>query len=435
MSTFKPTVRRISIRRGGRIDSEKLSTFFDQVVDDMLVTAENTTDLSLQITDQAKASHDSDRDLRQRIEQLRQEIEAMRTRDAEDNLNLVYHISMHDSTKFQFLSNSTYATRVAVDTLLGEATVPINAAEPRFFQMSINTGDVIPIEDLSITVTGTFDAGDEQGLINHESGGTVKAGSPARAFNGNNISRWIREVSYDLYSDVTEVMCELTVDLPAGSGGESNVVYIVPAPAGDVDITGVYISPDLGNSFTLVPNFTAVYGSGPKRWIFPVKQVQRLKIRLRQKNWIEEDGKKVFRYGAQEIGLQLLEWDKVYSSSNPINQNHTVVLKQDAPDGYGFNKLSSLSTFPMYTLEDVGARHIHIKASTDEDGTDIIWDSDLDARPQDTSGFDPSEPIETIYFIVTLNYVQTSGGSSSPFFVGTTPVFTGLSFQANVEAL
>lgn len=435
MNTFQPSVRRISIRRGGRIDSDKLSSFTDQVVDDVLTLAENTTDMSNQITEQAQTAQDSDRDLRQRLAQLAAEIEAMRTADAEDNLNIVYHISMHDSDKFQFLSSSSYATRVAVDTLFGEGTVPINAAEPRFFQQAINTGDVIPIEDLTVVVTPTFDAGDGNGVTNHESGGTLDAGTPARAFNGNNVSRWVRTVSYDLYSDVTEVMCELTVDLPAGSGGESNVIYIIPAPAGDVDILGVYTSPDLGNSFTLIPGFVAIDGASAKRWIFPVTQVQRVKIRIRQKNWIEQDGKKVFKYGAQEIGLQLLEWDKVYSSSNPVNQNHTVVLKQTAPEGYAFNKVSSLTSFPMYTLEDVGSRHIHIRIATDEDGTDVIWDSDLDARPQDTSGFDPSTAVETLYFLVTLNYVQASGGSSSPFLVGTTPVFTGLSFQAKVETL
>lgn len=434
MSTFKPSVRRISIRRGGRIESDKLSGFTDQVVDDLVRLAENTTDMSNSITEQAQSAQDADRDLRQRVTQLALEIEAMRMANAEDNLNLVYHISMHDSDKFQFLSNSTYATRVNVDTFFGEATVPINAAEHRFFQQAVSTGDVIAIEDLSVTVTGTFDANDDAGLINHESGGTVSEGTPTRAFNGNNVTRWIRTVSYDLYSDVTEVMCELTVDIPEGSGGESNCVYIVPAPAGDVDILGVYSSPDLGNSFSLLPGFVAIDGAGPKRWIFPVQHVQRLKIRLRQKNWIEQDGKKVFKYGAQEIGLQLLEWDKSYASSNPLNENHTVVLKQKAPEGYAFNKLSSLSTTPMYNLEDVGARHIHIKAATDEDGSDVIWDSDTDALPQNTTGFDPSTPIETIYFIVTLNYVGTSGGSSSPFQVSTSPVFKGLTFQATVES-
>lgn len=433
MSTFYPSVRRISVRRGGRIDSDKLSTFFDQVVNDVTSLGEKTTDLSNQIVDQAVASKDSDRDLRQRVSQLAAEIHAMRIANAEDNLNIVYHISMYDSDHFQFLDDSTYATRVAVDTTFGEATVPINAAEHRFFQLSLNTGDPIPVEDLNVQVTGTFDAGD--GLVNHEAGGTVDPGDPRKAFNGNNVTRWIRSVSYDRYSDVTEVQCELTVDLPDGSGGESNVLYILPYPAGDVDILGVYVSPDLLDSFSLVPGFEEKLGSGAKRWIFPVRQVQRVKVRLRQKNWVEEDGKKVFRYGAQEIGLQLLEWDKTYDSSNTASQNHTVVLFQDAPSGYGFNRITSLTSHPDYTLEDVGSRHIHVRVATDENGDNVIWDSDLDARPQDTTGFVPDSPVTRLYFLVTLNYVQTSGGASSPFLVSTSPVFTGLTFQAKVESI
>jgi len=432
---FKPSVRRMVVRRGGRIDSDKHSVFFDQVVDDIITLGENTTDLQNQILDQAADSKDQSRDLRQRTAQLQAELDAIRVAAAEANTNLVHYISMHDATKFQFLDDSSHATRVSVDTYFGEGTVPINAAESRLFQQTINTGTIIPIEDLGITVTGTFDADDGQGIVNHESEATITTGEPLRAFNGNNVSRWVRKATYPLYNDTTETMCEVTIDVPAGSGGESNVLYVVPAPLGDVDILGVYTSPDLSNSFSLVPGFSVVNGAGPRRWIFPVRTVQRIKIRFRQRNWVEEDGMKVFKYGAQEIGLQLLEWDKTYSSSNPLDQNHTVVLKQDAPDGYGFNSLKSLTTTPDHALEDAGLRHMHVKVTTDADGTDVIWDSDLDALPQDTSGFAPSSAATTLYFLVTLNYVATSGGATGPFLVGTTPVFNGLGFQATVEAV
>lgn len=433
--SFNPSSRRISIPRGGRIDSQKLLTLFDQVVDDFVSVAEDSADLHSSVLNQALASQAEDRELRQRIAQLESDIESLRVRDAEDSLDLVYNVSMFDSTRHDFLSTSLAANRPAINTLYGEATVPINAADSRLFQQAVNTGSVIPIEDLSVTVTGTFDAGDGNGVTNHETGGTVYDDSSLNAFNGNNTSRWIRKVSYPLYSDVTEVMCEVTVDVPAGSGAESNVVYVHPAPAGDVDILGVYVASDLSGSFTLVPGFAEKNGAGPTRYIFPVRYVQRVKVRFRQRNWIEEDGKKVFRYGAQEIGLQLLEWDKTYSSSDPLNENHTLVLKQDAPDGYGFNRLKSVTTDPLFTLEDSGKRHVHIKACEDAAGTTVIWDSDVDALPQSGAGFTPSSTIETIYFMVTLNYVATTGGSTSPFPVGTTPIFKSLTFQATVETV
>ena len=430
---FRPTVQRIAIPRGGRIDSAKLDTFFGQTADDIVSMAQFVTEQASKVEAQATASADADRDLRGRMEQLEAEIRALRASDAVANRALVHALTLFDSRNFQFLDDADIARRCAVDTSFGQATLPFDGIEPRLYQESVGSGAVIPIEDLAVTVTGTFDAGDGNGVFNHERGGDVDAGEPLNAFNGNNNSRWVREVSFPLYSDVDSVMCEITVDVPEGSGGLSNIVGLRPDPAGDVDIMGVYTAPDLGDSFTLLTGFEEVEGAGPKRWIFPTKAVQRVKVRLRQRNWIEKDGKKVFRLGLQELSLSLAEFDKTYSGGNPLSDNDSVVLKKKAPDGWVFNTLTSLLTDPDYLLETAGQRHVHIKVATDPDGSTIVWDSDSDAPPQDGAGVSLGSTFDTLYFIVTMNWVATSGGISSPFPVGTTPYFHGITFEAMVE--
>ena len=429
---FKPTVSKIPIHRGGRIDSAKLSSIFDQMVNDIIGLSEFNTQLSAKVDDNALTMYASDRDLRQRVMQLSSEVEALRIAAAEDNADIIYSITMYDSSKVDFLEDSTFANRCIIDTVFGDAIIPINGVQPGFWMEAVSTHAIIPIEDLSITVTGTFDNGD--GVTNHESGGTVNNGEQLNAFNGNNTTRWLRKVSYPLYNDTTEVLCEITIDVPEGASGQANCIYVVPAPSGDVDILGVYTSPDLGNSFSLISGFEQVDGAGPRRWFFPAQNVQRVKIRMRQRNWIEEDGQKVFYYGAQEIGLMLYEFDKTYNVSNPIEQNHTFVLKQDAPEGYVFNEIKSITTDPMFTLEDPGVRHVHIKVATDLAFTSVLWDSDSDTLPQLTAGLDLGGTAATLYFLVTMNWVGTSGGSSSPFPVYTTPVFRGINLQARVEA-
>lgn len=434
MRSFNPITKKIVVARGARIDSSKLSVFFDQVTEDLIGLGSLVTETSTKQEALATIQKLSDNDLRQRVLQLAGELEELRRSSADQGDRVVYRMTLYDSSNLSFVSGSSFSNRLLVNTTFGEATVPINAVQPRFFQESVNTSSLIPIEDLNVVVTGTFDANDDQGVTNHESGGTVDAGEPLLAFNGNNNTRWIRKVTFPLYDDTTEVMCELTVDLPAGSGGESNAISIITSPIGDVDVLGVYTSPDLSNSFTILNGFTAEDAVGTRRWIFPVKQVQRVKIRLRQRNWVEEDGRKVFYYGAEEIGMQLMEWDKTYSVTNTVAQNHSLVLSEDAPDGYVFTRLLNLTSDPMYTLEDLSTRHIHIKVCSDADGDSVLWDSDSDALPQNLEGgFSLGGEFASLYFVVTMNYVATSGGSTSPFPVGTSPVLRSISFHATVQ--
>jgi len=428
--TFHPQTTRFPVPKGGRIRSDELGRFVESVTHDLTELSGLFTATVGRLEAVALATKLEAEDLRQRFRQLKVENDALRRVQSENGESQVYALSVYDSSLVRFLDGSAEANRAHVDTTFGLATVPLNGAEHRFMVENIRTGNLSPIPNLVIDVTGTFDAGDGEGVVNHEAGATLTEGVPEYAFNGNNTKRWIRKLEYDLYDDQTDVMTELTVTLPEQASALANLVYVAPFPEGDLDIVGIYSSPDLSSSFTLIPGFAEVLGAGPTKFLFPAQAVQRLKIRFRQRNWVEENGKKVFYVGAQEIGLQLLDWDKSYTPGDEVSENHSFVLVATAPEGFEFSKVATLFTDPMFDLETLGSRHLHVKIDTVGDGSDVIWDSDVDSLPQDMASGLSLTPVSKLYFIVTMNFVSSSGGPTSPFPVGTSPYLKSILFEA-----
>lgn len=428
--TFRPQVKRIPITHGGRLDSKDLSAFVDAVVNDLHELSTIVADIVNKIDGESLKTKLQESDLRERIQAVQKSLESRLKAEALDSAASPFALSFHDSSVITHLADSAVANRAQADTVFGIALPPLNAVEHRFLIENVRSGTFSALPDLAVDVTGTFDAGDGDGVVDHEGGDEVDAGQPEYAFNGNNNRRWVRRVEMPLESDATEIMTELTVTIPEQSSSLANCFYILPFPEGELDIVNVYSSADLSNSFVALPGFEEVSAAGPVKHFFPARQVQRLKIRFRQKNWVEEDGKRVFYVGAQEIGLLLADFDKTYSSENEPSENNTIVLKATAPAGYSFTKITKLFTEPDFTLEDPGSRHIHIKLDRAGDGSDVVWDSDADTLPQDTVGNTPFTATENLYWIITLNFVDSSGGVSSPFEVGTPPYLKTLFFEA-----
>jgi len=80
----------------------------------------------------------------------------------------------------------------------------------------------------------------------------------------------------------------------------------------------------------------------------------------------------------------------------------------------------------MYTLETAGNRHIHLKVALDSALSDVRWDSDTDSLPQSSTGIDLGGTATEIYVLAVMNWVNSSGGGSSPFPVGTPPFLNSL---------
>jgi len=240
-------------------------------------------------------------------------------------------------------------------------------------------------------------------------------------------------VEFPLDSRVDQVEVELTVDLPEGSSSEGNLLEVYPFPNGSVDITSISSAGNVGNSFTAIPGFSSVDNIEFRRYHFPVQRIERLKLRLRQRNWVEENGKKVFYYGMQEFALKLVDYDKNYSATAAFGQNHTFIAKIDAPAGFGFDRIYKIFPGPDFLLEDTGRRHVRLRIGTDETFGSFLWDSDSNTEPQRTGTSIAIGSAETIFAAFELKFVTDTGGSLSPFAVGTTPYVKGLGLSYTLK--
>jgi len=201
-----------------------------------------------------------------------------------------------------------------------------------------------------------------------------------------------------------------------------------------VDITDVAIASTIGTAFSTVSTFTEQLDAGATRIFFPTQQVGMIKVRFRQRYWRQKEGYKVFRYGLEELSLQLVDWDKSYDGAAAITANHTFGYYIDAPAGYKFTLVKDLFSTPDFELETAGSRHIHFKIAADVEGSTVFWDSDLNDPPRTTPVTITGDRTR-LFVLTTMNFVSTSGGASSPFPVGTTPYLNRYAMAYTVEAL
>jgi len=416
--------------------SNKYNDFQEGVIEDISNLAMAVNSLSSEISKSMLVLANESSYLRRQVRALRgQQDYAEKVAAASDALTYRY-LDVGDTRGITFLNDldDTRSSMLSAD--YGEVTLPPNAIENKFYVTSLTNGVIVTPPDLVVSVKGTFDKIDGKGLINYERGGRVVAGDPTMAFNGNNQTFWIRKVEFPIDSRVDQVECELTVSVPESVSTDSNTIEVIPFPNGTVDITELATASDLGNNFIRVPKFEPVDNATATRYHFATKTVDQIKIRLRQRNWIEENGKKVFYYGLQELGLKFIDYDKNFILNNTFGANNSFVMEIPAPDGHGFNLIYRVDPAPNFLLEDINKRHIHVKISTSSDfSSGVLWNSDISSPPQLTTTPINAFGASRLYAYVELNYVNDSGGILSPFEVGTTPYFKGLGMAYTLLAV
>ena len=436
---FHPSVTRHPFGYIATLSSEQMDALADEVAND-LVRLSSKHNALVQMGKARRESSGRDmHHLFRRVEELQARLDNADFVQATRGVRLKLSREMHNAGPISYLSASPQNLKVQVATTYGQATIPINAIQSRFYGTNLVTGAIVPSEGLSIAVTGVFDKGLGDGLTDYE-GATdrllLDEGDPALAFNGVNIDTWIRRLEFPLDSDISEIETELTVRVPPGTNAEGNVITIFPHPLGNVDVTGVYTAPDLGDTFTVIPGFSTTNNALPDRWFFPAQPVQQVRVRLRQRDWVEENGRKVFYIGAQELGLYLVDWDKTWNVSGTPDTNHSMLTAFEAPDGFAFKTLHLLRTDPMFTLESSGSRHLHLQVSLDDTLSDVRWNSDTDALPQSTAnGITLGGTATTVYVLTVMNWVATTGGVDSPFEVGAPPWLKDIGLECTFVAV
>lgn len=447
---FIPTIRKVSLPERGPTSSRILNDFIDQAVTD-IHTASNEISLnSKRVNETMKIVLDEVRYLNRKIRQIEGEKEAERLSAAKNGIRVTYHQSASKTDNVSFLS-SNIALRPVINGMYGIVHLPVNSVESKFFSTAIWDGDILVPTSLSVRVNSTFIPEGQTSLVNFDKGASkVIEGYPNNAFNGNNRSYWMREVHFPASSDVTEVQAELIVTIPSQNNSQSNVLNINPYPVGSVDVIDISVSSDLTSSFTRLNHPDAptlqrpMNGAGFKKFIFPPTDIDQVRVRLRCRNFVEEDNKKIFRFGLQELGLFLVDYEKSTSSlefsdwvSKADAENISCVYKIDAPKGHAFRALHRFDSSPDILLENDISRHIVFRVY---DGNPItgtateIWNSNLtypQNQPDSIGGVLVNGTTPTFYVVATMRYISGSTGSSGPFKSNTSPYLNSFSMEVS----
>jgi hypothetical protein len=292
------------------------------------------------------------------------------------------------------------ARRARVEPIYGHALLPYNDIQNVVFTINPETDEPILPDELDYLATGEGEDGAHD----------VTEGTVRNAFNGNNRSYWIRKVRFPMNADVDSVAVTLDITLPSTNITYSNMLNLHPYPLGQLDVEELKYSTDGSDPSIDLPGFSLVRGARFERWHFSELAMTKVRIKLRQRHFVAEDGYKVFYLGAQEIGLQLVGFDKTVGLAQPVDNNGLVVVLE-APTGYKFETLARLYSDPDYSVSGSDAG-VLIKIYGDAALTDLQWSSydmdRLEVSPKDVSTLGTDK----LYMLVNLSFI--TGEAKSP---------------------
>jgi len=422
-----------SVRRPARHRGQILSADYndsqEEIISDLQDISNVVNSLNSRLTNSILTLNNDNAFLRRQVDALRSQQNYSEVLSVRTNSIVTRYVDFSNTEGITFPNGLDDTKSAMLAAEYGEVTLPPNTIENKFYVTSLATNKLVSPQ-LNIAVAGAFDKGDGEGVTNYERGGSVTPGVPSHGFNGINDLYWVRRVEFPIDSRVDQVECELTVTVPEGSSSNANLIEIVPFPNGAVDITELATASDLGNNFIRVSGFEPVDNLVSRRYHFPATVVDQIKIRFRQRNWVEENGKKVFYYGLQECGLKLVDYDKQFTPGASFGTNNSFIVSIPSPQGTTFSNIYSIDPSPNFLLEDFSNRHIHIRLCGSLDyNNNVLWDSDSNYPPQQTTA-PISANSSNLYAFIQMNFVNSSGGILSPYPVNTTPYLRaiGLAF-------
>lgn len=432
---INPTSKRRPVEYQGSLKSADYNDTQEELVSDVYELSNTVNSIYEELNKVSTIMWNENQYLRRRIDALKQQQLYAEQMGAQQSSLISRVVDFSNTEGITFPNDLDDSRSAMLSAEYGEITLPVKSVENKFFYISVADGRIITPPNLDITIEGRFDKGQGDGISDYEKGGKIYPGDPKNAFNGINNSYWIRRVEFPLYSSVDEVEVQLTVTIPEGTSNTINSIEVIPFPNGSLDVTELATASDLGNNYIRVDGFAPVDNIVARRYHFSPKTVEKIRIRIRQRNWVEENGKKVFYYGLQELAAKLTDYDKSYTYGAPFGTNNSFISKIDAPNGYSFQTLDRIDPFPNFLLEEMASRHIHVKLGTSPDSSaSIFWDSDTLVPPQE-AGTPIQIATSSIYAFVELNFVETSGGILSPYPVGTTPYLRGIGLTYTLSEL
>lgn len=311
--------------------------------------------------------------------------------------------------EFYRANNIVYPTslpigeRCIADTEFGVVTLPIVNSYSKVYTTNINTGEIYQAADL-LAVSSA---------LNEDGNVLVEETSTLRAFNGNNQSYWERKVRFDRDYVKNEVTCKLDITVPSVSSPNVNSFYIMPYPEGKLELSSITYDTTASQNLSL-PTFPIAgeLSAIKKKYTFDDIQPIRFTLSFKQSSSAIEENFKTFTYGAQEIGLEKVDY----------NSNGKIGIKFKLPDwdNFNYNTITLIKTSPEYD-------NIYYKLSL------YVSQSNFDANvPAWTSSNSPitstnkldisANATDTVWILVELT--QVTGSTATPLLDNLTMTYT-----------
>lgn len=404
---MEPRCRTFEAPRRGQSDSNDLNSMQDLLVTDVhkLATELNATDSSLAKALQILVSET--RAAREEIERLKQVHVQEAKLLAALNQDILYVNAWRRTKDLVWSSGGTtipVTRRMRVDTSYGQATIPFNNTADRLVYRSFDTDKLLMNPDVAVEVSAVSETGALK---------TV-AGIPASAFNGINESYWVREVLYDPKEDVAAVECQLDVVAPSAQISNANMLVLHPYPVGIADIVEILYSTDgstptlvLGADNSIYPDSLSfpINNAPFLRMVFPPLAITNLRVKLRQRNFANRDGYKSFQYGLQELALRLIDYDTLGVGVDDPNPavGHSIITEVQCPDSYRFKFITGFWSTPQYKT-GAGGWPVYYRIYTDAALSNLVWQSFVDATPQDVYVDVSASATGTLYVVASAAY-------------------------------
>lgn len=385
--TYSPKSQVRPIPYNGAPSSADLRASQDEMITDLRGLANVTNTNEANITELKTLLFNEIRSLKNAVSGLRDSTALQGLSGATEGRPFVYINTLGDTDDVDVHPGTPLEHRIVIDRDYRIITPPRNNATSMFYDISAtNPGEVVTLDPtLAYELT--------------EGTGVVDPGQPLNAFNGNNNSFWVRKVSHPLSSDIEKVTMQVEITIP-NVQHESNVLQLLPFPFNSVTIEDVEYVADLGNSYQTIARiapswrastddnsiqFQPIRNADPIQIFFPPATIRKIRLTVSQDNWIEENGRKVFYYGFQEIGLWYVEYEDAKDTADPFShtKNNNIVFRIDAPTGWKFGNLEYFNCWP-YLDGNISQPSVLWQlglSDTDFSSQNIVWTS-LQQLPQ-----------------------------------------------------
>lgn len=398
MSLMK--TRFIPIPSRGSISSQDENSFRENLVSDIRILYEKLDTISALQNSMLLLTKQNNDVLQQRIDEARIRGKIQDYGDGE----YAYINSFHGGNDL-YIQDAEAATNCRVDTQFGMVYLPINGISSLLH--AFNTDETRLLTDASVEIETTWDSTD------YSYGATVTQNDSTQMLNGDNESSWFCRFALPLHSDVNSVRCRVTITLPNYGLDSANIFYMKPGIVCNQKVISFAVSGSLegGSYTTLLENTELGFG---KQLILPPYKTSKVQIVLEQNAWVEENGKKVFYIGLQEVGIHFAEFDKTNWTSGTANK---IVLKVTAPDGYELDGVSNIVTTPnIFEETTYGSRNIRIRIFPNAYSGSPV----LDTSTTNTLSANFVSSVTTAYIEIQMRYNVTIT-SGCPFDANSSP--------------